>query len=198
MQLFFLKQAAAYVKRRQQVISRRYVESDSTLKHAIEYIRIRFALRNGSKQSRCCAKFTAMRYPGYAFPWHTFIYVYACVCARPRETTDVSGFAMTSFFMVAVGADRPCVHRVLGKYPTSCPGKSFLAEDEEIRAGTREMSLSLLPQSVKTIRKRLQFSFFFFRDIYNNTYTCTHTHIHIILLRANELISILDTSVKSS
>jgi len=51
------------------------------LKHAIEYIRIRFALRNGSKQSRSCAKFTAMRYPGYAFPS-------ACMCTRVYVATE--------------------------------------------------------------------------------------------------------------
>lgn len=37
-----------------------------------------------------------------------------CVCAYVyvwlRETTDVSGFAMTSFFMMAVCADWSCVH----------------------------------------------------------------------------------------
>lgn len=122
-----------------------------------------------------------MSYPGYAFPS-------ACVCIRVCvETTDVSGFAMTSFFMMAVCADWSCVHRSrqiahVGRR------KSFLAEDEEIRAGTQEMSFSLLFQFIKAIRKRVQFSFF--RNI--------HVHAYIILLHVNELISILDTSAKSS
>lgn len=66
-----------------------------------------------------------------AFPW--------CACsATGGETTDVPGFAMTSFFMAAVRADRPCPLSSANS-PRPAPARSHHprrgGKDEEIRAG---------------------------------------------------------------
>jgi len=114
--------------------------------------------------------------PTTLFPVHVCV----CVCvAWLRETTDVSGFAMTSFFMVAVCADRPCVHRP--RQIAHVLAEKILLH-EEIRAETQEMSLSLLSQSIKAIRKRMQFSSFFF-EIYAHI---IHTYNTLARERVNK------------
>lgn len=125
-----------------------------------------------------------MSYPGYAFPS-------ACVCIRVCVATGNNRrFWIRDDILLYDG--RLCGLVVCPPFSANSPRlgrrKSFLAEDEEIRAGTQEMSFSLLFQFIKAIRKRVQFSFF--RNI--------HIHAYIIFLHVNELISILDTSAKSS
>lgn len=103
------------------------------------------------------------------------------VCAHVyvwlRETKDVSRDDILLY------GGRLCGSAVCPPFSANSPRlgrrKSFLAEDEEIRAGTREMSLSLLFQSIKTIHKRVQFSFF-------PKYTPTHIYNSLARERVNK------------
>lgn len=116
----------------------------------------------------------------------------ARVCVRVWKTTDVSGFAMTSFFMVAVCADWPCVHRSW-QIARVLAGKILPHRRRRNTSGdTRDVPFTFVSVHKDDSQARAIFFFFFFRNIN------THAHAYIILLRANELISILDTSVKSS
>lgn len=87
-----------------------------------------------------------------------------------RETTDVSRFAMTSFFMVAVCEDRPCVHRPR-QIAHVLAGK-ILLHRRNTSGDTRDVPFTFVSVRKSDSQAHAIFSFFF-----RNTYRYIHAYI---------------------
>ena len=137
-------------------------------------------------RNKACAKFTAVRYPDYAFPSTCMCMCMCCVTTRNNRR-----FWIRDDILLYGG--RLCGSAVC---PPSSANSSRLGRENpssrrNTSGNTRDVPFTFV--SVHKSDSQAHAIFFFFFSKYVHT-----SYTHIILLRANELISILDTSVKSS
>lgn len=102
---------------------------------------------------------------------HTYV-----LCVATGNNRRASGFAMTSFFMVAVCADRPCVHRSR-QIAHVLAGKILPRRRRRNTSGdTRDVPFTFVSVRKDDLQSR---AIFLLSEMHLYAHTCAHIHTRI-------------------